>query len=155
MSEDNTDRYAVVCFKDDQWTMSDPESKAGAFATAQLLKDRGYSPSVVLGEVAARGYLSAARGHRPPVNGPETYRGIQVPRELRPNWDRPEAIWWRRGVDAALAVMRPAVDALHYSGPCSLDHHGYCQEHGIGSIPCPDGEAQRLLEATKEEGTER
>lgn len=38
----------------------------------------------------------------PPIDGPETYRGVRVPEVLRPNWDQPEASWWRLGVNAAL-----------------------------------------------------
>lgn len=89
-----------------------------------------------------------------PTDGPETYRGIPVYEGLRPNWDQPEASWWRIGADAALGVAVPLVESLRYDSECSLDHHGYCQEHGLpGATPCPDGEARKFIAATKERGT--
>lgn len=30
---------------------------------------------------------------------PITYRGVKIPETLKPNWDQPEAFWWRKGVD--------------------------------------------------------
>lgn len=89
----------------------------------------------------------------PPTDGPKTYRGIPVRETLHHNWDQLEAAWWRTGVRAALGVAVPLVESLRYDSECSLDHHGYCQEHGLpGAIPCPDGEARKFIEATKEEG---
>lgn len=86
----------------------------------------------------------------PPTNGPETYRGIPVPEILHHNWDQLEAHWWRQGVKASLGVAVPLVGSLHSDTPCSLDHHGYCQEHGLpGAIPCPDGEARKFIIATE------
>lgn len=71
------------------------------------------------------------------------YRGVPVPALLPDEW---EQTWWKRGADAALAVALPIVNGLYYETPCSLDHHGYCQEHGhLDEGPCPDGEAQKLL----------
>ncbi len=32
---------------------------------------------------------------------PDTWRGVRVPADLKPNWDQPEALWWRMGVIAA------------------------------------------------------
>lgn len=73
-----------------------------------------------------------------------TYRGVTVPEQLLPNeW---ELSFWKQGVDAALAVALPVVDRLYDETECSLDHHGYCQEHGhLSEGPCPDGAAQELM----------
>jgi hypothetical protein len=74
----------------------------------------------------------------PPTDGPATYRGIPVTESLHHNWDQHEASWWRAGVNATLAVAVPLVESLRYDGECSLDHHGYCQEHGLpGGGPLP------------------
>lgn len=43
----------------------------------------------------------------PPTDGPETYLGVTVPGGLRPNWDQPEAHWWRGGVKDALESAAP------------------------------------------------
>lgn len=89
----------------------------------------------------------------PPTDGPKTYRGIPVPESLHHNWDQPEAHWWRQGVRTTLVVAGALVGSLHYDSACSLDHHGYCQEHGhLSDGPCPDGEAQKFLAAMKEGG---
>lgn len=83
----------------------------------------------------------------------ETYRGIPVPDDWGPVTDIDD---WKAGVDAAMALLRPVVDALHDDSPCRLDHHGYCQEHGLpGPVPCPDGEARRLLKMTEEGSDQR
>lgn len=86
----------------------------------------------------------------------QTYRGVPVPERIQRDRDenRPySALFhaWREGVDAAMGLMRPMVGALHYDTPCRVDHHGYCQEHSyLEEGPCPDGEARKLLETTKE-----
>lgn len=59
------------------------------------------------------------------MNGPETYRGIPVPDRVRRDRDenRPYAAVfhaWREGVDAALALLRPMVESLHYDTPSSI-----------------------------------
>jgi hypothetical protein len=91
-----------------------------------------------------------APGTKDPATGPDTYRGIPVQAGLRPNWDQPEAHWWRLGVQDALGVAVPLVGSLHYDSECSLDHHGYCQEHGLpGAIPCPDGEARKFIKEAR------
>jgi hypothetical protein len=80
----------------------------------------------------------------------ETYRGIPVPDDWGPVGDVDD---WNRGVDAALAVTLPLVESLHWDTSCSFDHHGYCQEHSyLADGPCPDGQAQKFIAATKEEG---
>ncbi len=38
---------------------------------------------------------------RPPPACPDKYIDVLVPLTLKPNWDQPEAEWWRRGVAAA------------------------------------------------------
>ncbi len=89
----------------------------------------------------------------PPTDGPETYRGVAVPEGLRPNWDQPEAHWWRVGVKAALDATVPLVESLHSDTPCSLDHHGYCQEHGLpGALPCPDEAARKFIKEARNGG---
>lgn len=45
-----------------------------------------------------------------------------------------------RYVDAASLLKRLIDD-----DPCQLDHHGYCQAHGLYSPPCPHAEAKKLL----------
>lgn len=73
------------------------------------------------------------------------YRGVALP-QIYDRMNITEQTWWKRGADAALAVALPIVNGLYYDTPCSLDHHGYCQEHGhLDEGPCPDGEAQKLL----------
>lgn len=126
--------------------LSDPESREDAEHTARELTRKGYTVGSVMDVDSARRYMQYTYS--------PTYRGVAVPDGLRvAGQPRQRYDDWRRGVDTALAVMRPAVGALTDDSPCSLDHHGYCQEHGLpGAIPCPDGEAQRLLEATKKEG---
>ncbi len=32
---------------------------------------------------------------------PAAYQGVAVPATLQPNWDQPEAAWWRAGVTCA------------------------------------------------------
>ncbi|QDN64397.1 hypothetical protein [Streptomyces sp. S1D4-14] len=89
----------------------------------------------------------------PPTNGPTTYRGIPVPGVLHHNWDQPEAAWWRQGVKAALDIAVPLLDELHNDEPCVLDHHGYCQMHGLPQPgPCPDGEIQEFIKEARNEG---
>lgn len=73
-----------------------------------------------------------------------TYRGVALPALLPDEWEQG---WWKKGVDAALTVTVPLIDSLYDDTPCSLDHPGYCQEHGhLDEGVCPDGEAQKLLE---------
>lgn len=85
----------------------------------------------------------------------EQYRGVLIPDDVRRDRDEnsPYAARfhaWKRGVDAALGVAVPLVESLRYDSECSLDHHGYCQEHGLpGAIPCPDGEARKFITETK------
>ena len=82
------------------------------------------------------------------MSAPATYRGVPVPAYLRPHWglDRPAADWWRQGVDATLAAVVPVLEELADDEPCTLDHHGYCQMHGLPQPgPCPDGEAQKFI----------
>lgn len=92
----------------------------------------------------------------PPTDGPETYRGIPVRESLHHNWDQLEAAWWRAGVRAALGVAVPLLDELHNDEPCALDHHGYCQTHGLPQPgPCPDGEIQKFIAVAKEGSDDR
>lgn len=78
-----------------------------------------------------------------------TYRGVPVPPSLVPNLNQPEAAWWRIGADAALDVTRPLIDSLYDDSPCSLDHHGYCQAHGLSGSPCADAQAREFLEISR------
>lgn len=88
----------------------------------------------------------------------QTYRGVPVPERIqrdRTENGRYAAVFaaWREGVDDALGMMRPMVEALRFDSLCSFDHHGYCQEHGhLEPGPCPDGAARALLEATEKDG---
>lgn len=76
-----------------------------------------------------------------------TYRGIPLPTGRTMNAS--ELSQWKKGADAVLDVVRPMLDAVTYDTPCSLDHHGYCQEHGhLEEGPCPDGTARLFLEAS-------
>ena len=86
----------------------------------------------------------------PPTDGPQTYRGVTVPEVLRPNWDTAEASFWRAGVRSTLDVAVPLLDALADDEPCTLDHRGYCQMHGLPAEgPCPDGAARQLIKEAR------
>lgn len=72
----------------------------------------------------------------PPTDGPPTYRGVGVPEVLRPNWDQPEAHWWREGVKVALGV--PPYRCAHCGGVIEpTGGHDW-----IGPVPEP-GERQK------------
>lgn len=86
----------------------------------------------------------------PPTDGPETYRGTPVPVVLRPNWDQPEASWWRAGVLNALGVAAPLLLALADTKACEFDSSGACLTHDYPPPLCADGEARKLIAATKE-----
>jgi hypothetical protein len=60
--------------------------------------------------------------------------------------DTHEADWWRRGVRSTLSIVQPLIEALASVDECRLSG-GTCQEH-LAPEPCPDGEAQRFLEAS-------
>jgi hypothetical protein len=84
----------------------------------------------------------------PPTDGPETYMGVQVPEALHHNWDQPEAHWWRQGVKSSRQTVEPLLEELANDEPCTLDHHGYCQMHGLPQPgPCPDGAARQFIAA--------
>lgn len=127
MSNDDDDR-ALVVFHDS----SDP----GQLARLKALADARTCPNCP-----------------EPTDGPETYRGIPLSEVLRSNWDTPQAMWWRAGADAALDVAAPLLDDLADDEPCTLDHHGYCQMHGLPQPgPCPDGTARKLIEEARNQG---
>lgn len=86
------------------------------------------------------------------MNG-ETYKGVPVPDGMRPNWNTPEAFWWMRGVQAALDIAVPLLDALVDEGACRFDRHGYCQEHwGLGAEgACVNEEVREFLAETAPE----
>jgi hypothetical protein len=46
--------------------------------------------------------------------------------------------------DDARALLLRLVEAE--DGPCHLDHHGYCQMHGLHSPPCAVRAAREFLE---------
>ncbi len=72
-----------------------------------------------------------------------TYRGVPAPLG-------PTTAAWTKGVDAALALVRPIIDNLSKGGPCSLDHHGYCQAHWYGGVTeCPEAVAQEFLRESR------
>lgn len=81
----------------------------------------------------------------PPTDGPETYRGVTVPEVLRPNWDQPEAHWWRTGTDAALEATAPMLMAWADPRPCETNEQRECLTHDYPPPLCPDGEARRIL----------
>lgn len=65
----------------------------------------------------------------------ETYKGVRVPKGLRPNWDTFEAGWWRKGVDAVLDTVRPLLEAVTDDVPCrTQDKDGRCWTHGSRSV---------------------
>lgn len=82
---------------------------------------------------------------RPPTDGPETYRGIPVSEVLWPNWDQPEAHYWRAGADAALEATAPMLMAWADPKPCEINEQGECLTHDYPPPLCPDGEARRIL----------
>lgn len=49
-----------------------------------------------------------------PATAPTSYHGIPVPESLQPNWDQPEALWWRKGVDGGLG--HPGAYARYQEG---------------------------------------
>ncbi len=49
-------------------------------------------------------------------------------------------------IAAARALLHRLVD--HEDIGCMLDHHGYCQEHGLSAAPCAVAEARRHLAGT-------
>jgi hypothetical protein len=151
MSTEN-EQHRVLFVKDGQETLTDSEPYDAARKTARRLDHEGYT-------VVATLTVDEARKHMRLVHvesleqGPETYRGLTVPKSLRVDSVHAKERYgdWKRGVDAAMDLMRPMVETLHNDTPCALDHHGYCQEHGLpGMAPCPDGEARKLLKATEE-----
>jgi hypothetical protein len=81
----------------------------------------------------------------PPTDGPETYRGVTVPEALRPNWDQPEAHFWRQGADVALEATAPMLMAWADPKPCAVNEQGECLIHDYPPPLCPDGEARRIL----------
>lgn len=84
-----------------------------------------------------------------PAGGPAAYRGVPVPE------DQPETLRWYQGVDAALDAAIPLVEALSSGEPCVFNGYGICEVHDLdASGPCPDGEAQAFLTASrKDDGT--
>jgi hypothetical protein len=92
--------------------------------------------------------LADARTSTPlaqPTDGPETYRGVTVPETLRPNWDQPEAHFWRAGVDVALEATAPMLMERADPRPCETNELGECLTHDYPPPLCPDGEARRIL----------
>jgi hypothetical protein len=81
----------------------------------------------------------------PPTDGPGLYRGVTVPEALRPNWDQPEAHFWRAGVDTALEATAPMLMAWANPEPCAVSEMGECLTHDYPPPMCPDGEARRIL----------
>lgn len=76
------------------------------------------------------------------------YKGVPLPETLRVNLGTSEERWWRRGVDAALAVAVPVVGNLVDDEPCERDHHGYCQTHwGGATTECANAVGLEFLEA--------
>jgi hypothetical protein len=119
-----------------------------ARSRAKTLEAEGYTVGSVMGDVAARGYMHAKYA-------PE-YRGVRIPGDLRAD-DTPRGVFetWKRGVDAALDLTVPVVEALHDDSPCHLDHHGYCQEHGLPQPgPCPERQARVLLAVVRKDEEE-
>lgn len=57
---------------------------------------------------------------------------------LRAAW---ESAWAER--NEARGLLYRFVD--HDDEPCWLDHHGYCQAHGLSNGPCRVAEARRIL----------
>jgi hypothetical protein len=48
-------------------------------------------------------------------------------------------------LDAELTRLRKALEGLVDDEPCCFDHHGYCQTHGPGPIPCQMAVARAAL----------
>lgn len=57
---------------------------------------------------------------------------------------RDELIEGRKLLAAAEQMRRLLADLVD-PDPCWLDHHGYCQAHGLHSPPCPHARAKELL----------
>ncbi len=75
----------------------------------------------------------------------ETYRGVPLPA------DAPEHSLMRGafklGVLAALEVAVPLLEAYVNDEPCALNHHGYCQNHGLSEAPCINTRSKEFLRA--------
>jgi hypothetical protein len=90
-----------------------------ARSRARELEARGYGISSVMDDVAARDYMHAR--YAPTYRGveewkrgvdsmldeappPDTFMGVPVPPHVRAGWDKPQARWWRAGVEAAVVA---------------------------------------------------
>lgn len=51
------------------------------------------------------------------------------------------------GVLAALETAVPLLEAYVDDEPCVLDHHGYCQSHGLSEAPCINTRVKEFLRA--------
>ncbi|MGW2213251.1 hypothetical protein [Streptomyces sp. NPDC001781] len=112
-----------------------------AYARARQLEGRGFSVVSVMESGAAVAYMEDRYS--------PTYRGVKVPDGLRDD-NQPYVLYeaWKRGVDSVLGVVVPLLDELHDDEPCVLDHHGYCQMHGLPQPgPCPDAVATEFIAA--------
>jgi hypothetical protein len=61
--------------------------------------------------------------------------------------DVPKLLADLAAANATITELRTVLDRLvgHEDDPCLLDHHGYCQQHGLSSVPCATAEARKLL----------
>ncbi|MGW3971171.1 hypothetical protein ACWEFD_17965 [Streptomyces ardesiacus] len=55
-------------------------------------------------EIAERIATAALDADEPGIPAPATWRGVPVPQEYATRWDSPEAVAWREGAGAALAL---------------------------------------------------
>lgn len=75
----------------------------------------------------------------------EKIKGIGMPADLPQ--DRIMRAGFKAGVLAALEVAVPLLEAYVDDEPCELDHHGYCQSHGLSEAPCINERTKAFLAA--------
>lgn len=84
------------------------------------------------------------------LSTPETCRGIKVPEHLRNRGGSMEYAYWKLAVTDVLDTVVPLLEPFESDDPCSLDHHGYCQEHWFGATTvCPIAAVRDFLAAAK------
>lgn len=56
-------------------------------------------------------------------------------------WWAVDVAWLNIRVDELTKLLNELTD----DSECRYDHHGYCQEHSLGSYPCPHERAKKLI----------
>lgn len=78
---------------------------------------------------------------------PETFRGITVPPEVA---NRANYGMWKLAVTGVLDTVVPLLERFEDGNPCSLDHHGFCQEHWSGGDDeCRNAALKKFLDGAR------